>query len=539
MAKAAFVSHAPILNVSRRACTRCSNNGRAKRPRMSRWSFDHIPDWVKELDKRELGRRAKLSMNPPPQLPPDVIERLHEKCEEMAEIDAMFNEENSEVDLQQPYSRIYLLERPWIPNNAFIVVCVALTAFCIRRAYVALEPHISVAAVTAFLLKLDAVMTATLFVAAPLLFLIATLVRPRDEVSDAIARTTGMVLCAAALLAPGILLLGTHAPRAALLLSAVARCISIPSALWLWRDLRDDVSNGSDSLSFMVRVWRIVTTVACAIGVAFRMHPHAPGALQGVCEQLLVVRLALSNRFPVMLSALRDTGALHMYVTLTAIFALAYALHVLIVSTDWLRIREHRSANTILSRVLASLRLFALPDPYPHRSSSAPPGVESYRPARAMLFHRVEGLFDDDAALVTDENRPAIFDLFDDEERVMEEKGITEWMPPRNELVVPTESMSEYDISMQSLLTWSRALSEEQQKQSFSDFFDMLGQDDYDYDADSDSWVFTDSFTTRLNDENEIESGNGARIEIIKADSNTVEKDKKSDDDDGVETIFV
>lgn len=465
--------------------------------RMVTFAFDNVPDSVKRLDELELRRRAKLAMNPPIPLSEECMENLRKAIPEIAKLDDALGPDSGPLRYDpndhKVYSWAYMKLRPWTPNAFFITVsAVGAFAMCRRIVKFVLSKY-SVATVARIAIKVDFWATLSLGCVIPLIFI--KLVKGRGNNKDAILRTLAMFLSTASLMLPTAALASTGAVRAALLSSAFIRCVPIPTSLWFWEDLRRDIERSDEALVPIFRAWRFLATLLISVyGTILRTLIFLSSSKNDffffMCDHTVPIRLMLAYRFPVALSLLRDVGGLQFLVAVLFGLCFFYGLYVACLATDFLRIRDHRGVRTFFAKLLTRAGFYDDTVVTGSRRfiSSAPPGVESYRPSSVMLLQKVEGLLGSDSALIVREETPAILDLLANEQGLLQEKNAKEWMPPRTEYVVPNEKISFDQIRWDSLRTWARPLSEEQKDVPFTQFFETLGDDEFMYDEKADDW---------------------------------------------------
>jgi len=505
----AFVAVPPAWRLGNVRSSLISSSCR-KRPRRRQvpcakeWSFDHVPDWVRELDKEEVIRRS--TEEPMPDLPPDVLEDLHREYPQLVEIDRMFERLEAAADKDSsfdqnsptPYSWLYLQERPWIPNKPFILVCSAAFIWCLRKAWLTLHRRYSPSVIAKTALHISLVSGLSLALLLPL-FLIYIARRNRtgnEDAHDPVVRTCTMVAATGAgLTVPTLLYASIGAIQSALIVDILSKGIALPYACWGWADLRDDVEKfGTTSISTIFRVWRLATTsMLCIFGTLMSaISLNFPSTLPLGAELAALVtpvRQYLGERFPVALSLARDSGGLHFLAFLWMGVFVLNILHVLIVATDFGSIKSHRRSRTVLTTFFESRGMYEDVNSWVlrNRGPGTFTGPGSYRPSQTMLLlpHESESLFGNVGALIQDEHRPAVFQLLEDEEKLAEDKGVESWIKDRNEWV----SSDRNDDLLQ---YWAKPLTESQQKKPISDYFDLLEESEFEYDPDMDEWVFTD-----------------------------------------------
>lgn len=473
---------------------------------MSTWSFDAIPDYIKDLDADEKRRRALISMNPPEPLSEEVIANLHKAVPGLADLDAALADPRApafDPAKHEFYSWAYMHMRPWVPN-AFFIAFASVASFAVLRAIAQrLTARFPLPVIFGTAIAIDAWATPLLALVVPLILLRFALRRTGAR-SDALRRLLSMFLASASLMLPTAFLASSGAVRAALLSAFFIRAVPIPLSLWLWQDLSEDASRGKLGGAF--RAWRwLATLVVCGFGAALRAAVFLSSVEHDffffMCEKTVPVRAFLGLRFPVAMSLMRDMGGLQCLVALIYAGALMYGMYIVAVATNFLAMRAHRRTNTPLTRFLMKAGMYEASEPPSRRrfTSTAPEGVGSYRPSSIMLLERVEGLLGRDSAMVMNEQRPVFLNLLDNEATQLAGNNATEWLPPRTEFQVPDGKLSLVDIRRNSLLSWARPLREDQREQPFAQFFEQLGEDQYEYDATADEWKFTDA----VNDPNQ------------------------------------
>lgn len=473
-----------------------------RRPRTTQSNFDEIPDYVKQLDEDELFRRAELARNPPVPLSDEVVGNLKGLIPQLDQLDRELAVDKS-YDPNNPavYSWAYLqLRRAELKPIARRLLGGILGYAILRKVLPMLKEAVStlsIGGLAAIALKVDFWASASIGFSAPLFLLLC--LRGRDAGEDAMRRVLVMYLSCASLLLLSSIAVSTGAVRAATIPATVVRLAVIPCALWFWNDLRHDIASSRAFLAPLFKAWRILTAIfVCILGGLLRasiLATHSPSAaftLLGRASSSL--RESVGNHFPIALSLLLDPGGVQFLAFVAYTSCLLYGLYALFASTNFLSIRDHRSANLPLANLLASTGVYAggySTESTRRFTSTAPSGVKSYRPSSVMLLEKVEGLLASDSPLLGKEDRPAFLDLLDYEQVVMKQKDIKQWMPARNQFLVEDDKLSERDIKMNALLTWARPLTERQTQMPFAQFFETLDENDYEYDPEADQWSFT------------------------------------------------
>ncbi len=484
---------------SRRVVRRRAANITAK------WSFDYVPDWVKELDRLEVERRK--NEEPMPELPPDVLERLHQNFPELKKIDEFFEKIEAEADdyawnpdkSDKPFTWMYLLFRPWSPNTPFLIVCAAAAGWALVTAIRVIHNRFSPFGIAAVFLTLDTAAVLLLGLVVPLLFAFLTRRAVDEQTNENEAVTRSAVMAGTTTLTylvPAWLCASIGYSHSALWVQIFARLVALPLAMWGWSDINEDVKDGENpTVRLFLRWRRWMTALVCGVGVFARALALKWPTLFPVAAEMTAVlepvRLFLGDRFPVAFSLARDPGGIYFLAFLILLAAFVNALYVIIVSTDFLAVREHRRAQrSLLTSLCERYGVYGTAEDWALRKrgpSTAPPGVRAYRPSPAMLMLPKDlGLFSSDSgSLVQDERTMPILQFLEDEEQLAKEKGVKNWIKP-GEQVLSWDSLDK-----DPLLTWARPLTPEQEAMPMSEFFDLLGEKDYEYDADKDEWVYS------------------------------------------------
>jgi hypothetical protein len=171
-----------------------------------------------------------------------------------------------------------------------------------------------------------------------------------------------------------------------------------------------------------------------------------------------------------------------------------YVLYVAVFATDFLRVKFQRRTHSLFLDMLVRRGVY-MPNEIPREMreaqlSTAPPGVRSHFPLPAMMLSRPPSL-DWVTMGVRTRAPPRFLQLLEDEEAVMRAKGMSRWMPPRDEFVPLGGEMTEERRQREFMASWARPLSEDDLAKGFADFFESLENDaEYGYDPESEEWVF-------------------------------------------------
>lgn len=467
----------------------------------SKWAFDHVPDWVKELDRLEVERRKNENGNPMPKLEPEVIEALHKRFPELKKIDEFFDEVERTADdydfnpdkSDTPFSWAYLQLRPWTPNTPFLVVCAAVAGWSIVKLLLFINASFAAASAASLFVAFDFVMLLVLGIFVPAVFMKFGIHVEEEQTnaSEAITRSTVMVMISVlAYLAAVCLFASIGYSTTAVSVDIVARAVALPVALWGWKDINEDVEYGDDLELNSFRLWRwLVTGFVCVVGAFARIlalqWPESLPIGMTYTSVLEPCRVWLGTQFPVAFSLARDVGGVYFLAFLILLAAFINALYVAIASTYFLETTEHRRAgNSLLTYLCVKFGIYGTAEAWEVRRrgpSTAPPGVKAYRPSPAMLLKpRNLALFSSDTgSLVKSERTLPILQYLEEEEEMGRKKGVKHWIRPET-----------YDGDL--LATWARPLTKAQQDMPMEEFFDLLGESDYEYDSSSDQWVYSE-----------------------------------------------
>lgn len=554
-----------------RACA----DGKGKK---SERAFDYIPPEVRKMDEEELTRQ--LTGDRPPPLEPDVLAALHEKYPQLKEIDKLFEELDKEAEQDREYypdraySWLYLKTRPWVPSTPFKVTCALAVAFIFHAAWKYLSARYTGTVLATMFFRIDLVLLVALGLVVPIIFIIAASRRtnlpyvPDFNLSesenmrkydaqisndiidvdgrDAVTRCVAMVsVTAIGLTVPSILLASVGATQSALVLDIVVRAALIPMALWGWSDLGRDLKpeekehstpylrQPSEPLIGFARNWRLLMTLQCVAGAFIRSCAllfSTTMPLESVYHSaLLQVRTVLGDTFPVAFSLARDPGGVIFLAFLLVLLAFCNALHVYMAASEFGDIKEHRLVTSWLNDIMVRLGVYTSKEEWMERKrepSSAPEGVESYRPSPVMLILPLKPpLFNSNGLLVQQERRMPVFDLLEQEEEARKKSGATHWLESTDNWVVPGK---ENDFP---LTYWAN----ESPDGAMKEFFEMAGKNQYEYDPESDKWVFSDTKQQKndKNDKNNTTLNNG------KTNGADTKPKIPNKDEDGNETVFV
>ncbi len=247
-----------------------------RRPRMSLFASDEIPDFVKELDELELQRRAKLSRNPPVPLSDECIKGLRAAIPEIAKLDEALKPDAGSLiynpDNPAAYSWMYV-NAPRRSSNAFFIILLPVIVYGIcRRIFPVVRSVIfryPIATLASAAMRIDFWSTISMGCVLPGIILL--FLKGRDNGKDAMRRGLCMYFCCAALIIPAVILASTGAVRAALLSTTFIRAVSMPATLWFWRDLRRDIEVSHAWIKPIYQAWRTLTTLfVCVFGGILR-----------------------------------------------------------------------------------------------------------------------------------------------------------------------------------------------------------------------------------------------------------------------------
>lgn len=464
-----------------------------------------VPDDIKALDELERAHRASLAAEPPrARLSDDTRALLHAKYPFLAQqdrrMDALMSLPDYCPDDYRAYSWAYRTLRPWAPSRLLQLLGLVATLAAARAACQAVARRFPAPALAAGLARGDALATLVLAVVAPLLLTACALLQPRpDYRTDGVRRMAVVHLLSSALLLPVAAVASVGHAAAAAAAGAVVRLGPMAMALWYWRDLRTEVRVGTAPLARVFRVWRALATVfVLAGGAAYRLAGFVP-QLQFPSTQLLAdaarnLRVRMGKRFPVAFSLCNDPRGLFFAACLALAMGAVYGLYVAVFVTDFGRISNHRKTSSLISSLMLRAEVYC-PNEHPLKRENrrtGPKGTATFRPSPAMMLRKQDDFMTPDSGLTGNDYVMPIFTLLDHEKEICEKEGIDTWMKPRDLQIPLSENLSQSKRTRDALLTWARPLKEAEMDMSFAEFFDTLDDNEYQYDADSGDWVFSE-----------------------------------------------
>lgn len=479
-----------------------------------------LPAFLHRLDRREAAREAARRAAPPPdELSQETREGLARHAPVLrtleADLDALMVREGIDPEDPSVWSWLYLRCQPLVPRRIAAVLWAFVAGFAavVGRRWAAIVRAQQSAEQLAFiLLRVDLWVTTWLLGAALAVLLVGVFLRwPRH--SDAPRRiVVGFATAAALWLPAAAALLSCGFIGVGLATGAAARLVVLPLTLWVWRDLSIEVRAMRLAERLLVAraltLWRLaVTAAACVGGGALRFFALAGvrDGFGGECARVLrgamvqdavLRRLQVSNRFPVALSLFGDPGGLACLTALVVVGLVVYFIYVSVFVTDFFGQRLQRECDNVLVDAMIASDVY-MPNhvPEPERQSllnTGPPRVKPHFPLPTMMLSRPPSL-DWVTMGVRTVEAPRFLQLLEEEQMMMEDKGMARWSPSRDEFVPIGGEMTEERRQRDFLNNWARPLSDEDGDKGFADFFESLEDDDeYEYNPDTEEWVFTE-----------------------------------------------
>lgn len=480
------------------------------------------------MDADEAARRA--ACDPSLALDDATLERLFVNFPGIRAVDEglrtlLDTEPGLDKDDADAWSFAWFYLRPLVsPRLArvFRVVGAVVCAGAAVGGVAALRRRMVLGELAALAVSVDAVCGAVFVgLALPVLMLGVFQRRPRH--SDAPRRlVVGFALAAALWLPSAWALVASGAVLEGLVVGAGARLIALPAVLWFWEDLGRELFVMCRVKAMLVgkavSAWRWAVTGTVLLGGGALRALAAWGKEDGwgrlvrsaMVERAVDWRLRAVGRFPVALSLLADTGGLLFMAGVAVFLCCMYSVYVAVFVSDFFRQRFQRKTKNVLVEAMIRRQIF-LPNIVEERKllqRTAPPGVKAHFAHPAMMLKRPPRDEWAGGTFLQENKPPRILQLLEDEEVTMKEKGMNRWMSPRDQYVPVTDVMSERRRSEMALERWARPLQPEDGDKGFADFFDSVMNEEYEFDPETDNFVFTDQMQTSLNDEDgETEEG--------------------------------
>lgn len=391
------------------------------------------------------------------------------------------------------------------------VVCAGVAAGVVA----ALRKRMALGALAELAASVDAAFGAV-FVGLALPVLLLGVFQRRPRHSDAPRRLVlGFALAAALWLPSAWALVASGAVMEGLVVGAVARLVALPAVLWFWKDLGYEVFVMRRAKYMLVGkavcAWRWAVTATVLLGGGALRVLAAWGKEDGwarlargaMVERAVGWRLRAVGRFPVALSLFADTGGLLFLAGVAVFLCCAYSVYVAVFVSDFFRQRFQRKTKNVLVEAMIRRQVF-LPNVVEEKKllrRTAPPGAKAHFAHPAMMLKRPPRDEWSGGTFLQDNKPPRILQLLDDEEVTMKEKGMDRWMSPRDQYIPVSEVMSEARRSELALDRWARPLQPEDGDKGFADFFDSVLDEEYEFDPETDNFVFTDQMRTLLGEE--------------------------------------
>jgi hypothetical protein len=466
---------------------------------------DGTPD-INELNRLEVERRALVEAQKDiaPRLTDSELELLFQKCPAIRRVNDYIEHalvSTPGLDPESPDVFTWALPLVQARRPPFIRIgALAYGLFVLVRRFLAvlrvryLPEQIAVA-----LACTDMVTTFAIAGVLASMLLFWAMVKESDH-SDA-QRRLSLTFSLTSLILPAAAALGASGYESTgLLVGAVGRLIVLPLTLWMWSDLSQEIFVmrvlNDKPVAYAFSAWRWLTTIfVCVFGGVLRVVAYAGRTELPLREimlsRALELRLRIVQRFPVAMSLFGDPGGLAFLAGIVITTCFTYGLYVLMFACDFMTVRMHRRTNSLFSNVMISKGVY-MPNLLKERESllnTGPPGVKPHFPMRAMMLREGPALFGASSSVV-EEKVPPLFELMEEEEAMMERKGMSRWNPPRTEHIPVSKYLTAEQRSRNFLRTWARPM-EDPDSVSFSDFFEGVDDEqEYVYDPNSENWVF-------------------------------------------------
>jgi Protein of unknown function (DUF3177) len=517
MLELAFGSSAPLSLRAKRphaTSSRCAASLAASPHRRPRAALqpprEELPPEVEALNACEAARRMRLDASdavrggPAPRLTKEELEGLFTNFPELRERAARVDVKLRNVDTDNPdaFTWVWRRWRPWAPSYLLISAMTLAAYSLLRKMAMVVRTRTTPQTLALVVMRVDLFTGIALFGVLGPLLLLWTMVR-HSGYSDAprrLALTTTfsslMLPATSALVASGYITTG-------FVLGAVVRLAAIPLSLWMWSDLSSEVlamrAMHQQPIAYAFSIWRAVATAVLFIGGCLRVlalkapdYEFLPiGNI--LADSALRMRFQLAARFPVSLSLMSDPGGLAFLAALIIFIGLSNMIYATVFVSDMFSQRMHRETNSAVAMFLIARGIY-LPNVLRDRESllsTSAAGQAPYFPMPAMMLKFDETTRGIGVGGVATPPVPRILQLLAEEEDVMTKKGMPRWMPPRSEFVPLSPTMSKLRRSQDFLRNWARPLDEDDNAQSFADFFESIDdENEYVYDPTTEDWVF-------------------------------------------------
>lgn len=459
------------------------------------------PELISYLDELEKERREEIESEPVPELSKEVEEALFQKHPSIRQLSEEMSELMAKGDYDpnnwHAYTWAYNYLIPWAPSRA-LQAAIALAVFWSTRKVVKIIRRLySPEHIMTVMVRFDAVSTLLLAAVIPLTLTLYLITRKRGEPQyDGLTRTLVMFTLSSIPLLPIAAITSTANVSMALVCGIFVRLAMQLTSLWYWVDLRREVFISQTVVGNIIRPWRwLVALFVIAYGTVIRLTSLMDlYPFQTVMEKNAdAIRISLGKRFPVALSLCNDPRGLFLGASLILIAVLCHMVYLVIFAVDFGRTQQkHRKLNSWLSHYMISRGIFQ-PNEHPQEllgKLSAVDKAVSYTPSSAMLLRREDSVLEVESRFISTEAAMPIFSYLDNEEEILKKEGASQWMKPNDELVPVSDQLSEEKRSLDGLLTWAQPLLSEETDLSFAEYFQTIQDGDYQYDNDSDSWVF-------------------------------------------------
>lgn len=455
---------------------------------------------IKELDELERKRRENLDPTATPAISKEAEEALFEAFPSIRQLakdmEVAMQADDYDPDDWRVFSWAYRYMAPWYPSRLLQAVMAAAIFWSSRTLMLTIRARFTTLQIATAIVTFDAFATAILAVALPLALTTYLMSRHRGNVRfDGLTRTLVMSSLSALPLLPITAVLSTGNTVIALLCGIFVRAGMMAMAMWYWLDLRREVFISSAPVAKLVRLWRrAVTLVVITGGSLFRI-----GCLTQKTPFVAIMlanaermRLYLGKRFPIACSLCNDPRGLFLLTSLVLAAVVCHMMYLVIFGMDFGKTNEHRKLKSWLSSVFISKGIYqpnVHPDELLGRISAANKSI-SYTASRAMLLRHTDSVFEVDSGFLSTEAVMPIFSYLDKEDEILEKEGATQWMKPSEELVPISEKLSAEKRAKDGLKSWAQPLEKEEASLSFAEYFQTVSDDEYQYDGDSDSWIF-------------------------------------------------
>lgn len=415
-----------------------------------------------------------------------------------AQVEAGIAKDNYDPNDWRDFTWLYYRLETWHPSRFLQLLAAVATYAAARRVVSIIRARYTVPQLIALFVSTEVFIVPILAFAIPFLLMAYVMYRHHGQPhSDGLTRNLVMYNLSALMLMPVAAMAATGNPVLSMTLGIWVRMGMQLPALWFWYDLYHEVRVSDRPFAYVFRAWRwLVTYLVLLPGILLRtlaLSNRVP--LTGMLvERATVLRLRIAKMFPVALSLFADPRGLFLAACLIASAVFVYMLHLVVYATPLFRIRNHRECNTWLTYALVQCKVI-LPNVHPEEArmkSTAPPNVKSYTPAAAMMLRYNDSVFELDSSFLTSEAIMPIFSYLEKEKEILKTEGATHWIKPRDEPAPDAGLVDELQLAKFALENWSRPLDSVEAEMNFTEYFQTINDDEYQYDPDSGNWVFDD-----------------------------------------------